>query len=132
MDHTPYDTGSILRLITRRFDLQTLPGIVRRDRALAAHGAPPMGDLTNALDLRAERCRRRRRYCGCGARRALGGCGSRRGLLGLHAQHFDVEYQQRIAGDCRVAASRRRRDRAERTSSTWRPASSAPALPASP
>jgi phospholipase C len=38
-------------LITRRFDLDVLPGITRRDQGLAAHGAPPMGDLTNALDL---------------------------------------------------------------------------------
>jgi acid phosphatase len=51
VDHTQYDTESILRLITRRFDLQVLPGIARRDAGLAAHGAPPMGDLTNALDL---------------------------------------------------------------------------------
>jgi len=28
-----------------------LPGITQRDAGLAAHGAPPMGDLTNALDL---------------------------------------------------------------------------------
>jgi phospholipase C len=40
-----------LRLIIRRFDLETLPGIVRRDRAIAAHGEAPLGDLTNALDL---------------------------------------------------------------------------------
>jgi acid phosphatase len=52
VDHTPYDTGSILRLLIRRFDLASLPGIARRDRALAEHGEPPMGDLTNALDLR--------------------------------------------------------------------------------
>jgi acid phosphatase len=52
VDHTQYDTESILRLITRRFDLPVLPGITRRDAALAAHGAPPMGDLTPALDLR--------------------------------------------------------------------------------
>ena len=52
VDHTPYDTASILRLITRRFDLEVLPGIAKRDSALAAHGAAPMGDLTNALDLR--------------------------------------------------------------------------------
>jgi acid phosphatase len=52
VDHTQYDTGSILRLITRRFDLAGLPGIAARDQALAAHGEPPMGDLTNALDLR--------------------------------------------------------------------------------
>jgi len=51
VDHTPYDTASILRLMTRRFDLEVLPGITRRDAALSAHGAPPMGDLTNALDL---------------------------------------------------------------------------------
>jgi acid phosphatase len=51
VDHTQYDTDSILRLITRRFDLEMLPGITLRDRALAAHGAPPMGDLTNALQL---------------------------------------------------------------------------------
>jgi len=51
VDHTQYDTESILRLITRRFDLAVLPGIARRDAALAAHGAPPMGDLSNALDL---------------------------------------------------------------------------------
>jgi acid phosphatase len=51
VDHTQYDTESILRLITRRFDLEVLPGITQRDAGLAAHGAPPMGDLTNALDL---------------------------------------------------------------------------------
>jgi acid phosphatase len=51
VDHTQYDTASILRLITRRFDLAVLPGVSLRDQSLAAHGAPPMGDLTNALDL---------------------------------------------------------------------------------
>ncbi len=51
VDHTPYDTASVLRLIIRRFDLETLPGIVARDRGLAEHGEPPLGDLTNALDL---------------------------------------------------------------------------------
>jgi acid phosphatase len=51
VDHTQYDTESILRLITRRFDLQTLAGITRRDAGLAAHAALPMGDLTNALEL---------------------------------------------------------------------------------
>jgi len=49
VDHTQYDTESILRLITRRFDLKTLPGIAERDRQLIAHGEKPMGDLTNAL-----------------------------------------------------------------------------------
>jgi acid phosphatase len=52
VDHTQYDTESILRLITRRFDLEVLPGITMRDKGLAAHGAPPMGDLTDALELR--------------------------------------------------------------------------------
>jgi acid phosphatase len=51
VDHTPYDTGSIMRLMIRRFGLDTLPGIERRDRALIEHGEPPMGDLTNALVL---------------------------------------------------------------------------------
>ncbi len=51
VDHTQYDTESILRLIIRRFDLANLPGIARRDQGLAEHGTPPMGDLTNALDL---------------------------------------------------------------------------------
>jgi acid phosphatase len=51
VDHTQYDTESILRLITRRFDLEVLPGIVQRDAALVSHGEPPMGDLTYALDL---------------------------------------------------------------------------------
>jgi len=40
VDHTLYDTTSILKLITRRFDLEPLPGV----RAA-------MGDLSNALDL---------------------------------------------------------------------------------
>ena len=52
VDHTQYDTESILRLMTRRFGLDVLPGITTRDQGLAAHGAPPMGDLTNALDLK--------------------------------------------------------------------------------
>ena len=44
-----YDTTSILRFITRRFELPMLPGIAVRDAALQAHGNPPMGDLTGAL-----------------------------------------------------------------------------------
>ena len=51
VDHTQYDTASILRLISRRFDLEPLPGITARDAALVAAGGQPMGDLTNALDL---------------------------------------------------------------------------------
>jgi len=51
VDHTTYDTASILRLIARRFDLDPLPGIAARDAAMKAAGAPPIGDLTNALSL---------------------------------------------------------------------------------
>jgi phospholipase C len=40
VDHTPYDTTSILKLITRRFGLEPLPGV-----------RPNTGDLTGALDL---------------------------------------------------------------------------------
>ena len=40
VDHTAYDTTSILKLIARRFDLEPLPGV--RERT---------GDLTGALDL---------------------------------------------------------------------------------
>jgi acid phosphatase len=50
VDHTLYDTTSILRLITRRFGLPMLAGLQIRDQALAAHGSPPLGDLTDALD----------------------------------------------------------------------------------
>jgi phospholipase C len=49
VDHTQYDTTSILRFITRRWSLPTLPGITRRDNALFSNGHPVMGDLTNAL-----------------------------------------------------------------------------------
>jgi len=51
VDHTQYDTGSILRLITRRYGLDTLPGLSRRSQALTSNGAQPMGDLTAALNL---------------------------------------------------------------------------------
>ena len=51
VDHTQYDTTSILRLITNRYSLPVLPGITRRDTALVNNGFPAMGDLTAALDL---------------------------------------------------------------------------------
>ena len=50
VDHTQYDTTSILRFITHRFSLPTLPGLASRDAALVANGGKAMGDLTNALD----------------------------------------------------------------------------------
>ncbi|OWQ90800.1 acid phosphatase [Roseateles aquatilis] len=51
VDHTQYDTASVLRLITRRFGLNVLPGLQKRDDALKAAGGSAMGDLTNALNL---------------------------------------------------------------------------------
>ncbi len=53
VDHTPMDTTSILRFITRRFELPTLHGITVRDEAVAPRNQPPLGDLTSALDLTA-------------------------------------------------------------------------------
>jgi phospholipase C len=49
VDHTLYDTTSIMRFITRRFELPVLPGLVTRDAALRANSHPPVGDLTDAL-----------------------------------------------------------------------------------
>ena len=40
VDHTAYDTTSILKFITRRFDLEPLPGVRAQ-----------MGDMTGAFDL---------------------------------------------------------------------------------
>jgi acid phosphatase len=51
VDHTQYDTASILRLITRTFGLDALPGVTARDKALTDNGGTAMGDLTKALDL---------------------------------------------------------------------------------
>ena len=50
VDHTLYDTTSILSLIIRRFALPMLPGLQSRNAAVAASGNPPLGDLTGALD----------------------------------------------------------------------------------
>jgi acid phosphatase len=49
VDKTQYDTGSILRFITRRWALEPLPGLIERDSALKAGGQPPMGDFSAAL-----------------------------------------------------------------------------------
>ena len=49
VDHTHYDTASILRLITRVFKLDTLNGIKQRDNEMLARNQTPFGDLTNAL-----------------------------------------------------------------------------------
>jgi acid phosphatase len=50
VDHTLYDTTSILRFITQRFDLPQLAGLKMRDDAMAAAGSGKLGDLTDALD----------------------------------------------------------------------------------
>jgi acid phosphatase len=50
IDHTQYDTASILRFITRTFGLETLPGLAQRDAALVKNGGVKMGDLTKSLD----------------------------------------------------------------------------------
>jgi acid phosphatase len=49
VDHTQYDTTSIVRFLTHRFNLPMLPGLEARDAALKANGSKPMGDLTRAL-----------------------------------------------------------------------------------
>ena len=49
VDHTLYDTTSILRFLTRRFALPELAGLKRRDAAIAKAGEPKLGDLTGAL-----------------------------------------------------------------------------------
>jgi acid phosphatase len=51
VDHTVYDTNSILRFISRVHDLAPLDGVASRDRAFAANGQAPLGDLTKSLDL---------------------------------------------------------------------------------
>lgn len=52
VDHTVYDTASILRLITRVFQLEKLDGLKLRDDAMIARGQKPMGDLSNALQFK--------------------------------------------------------------------------------
>jgi acid phosphatase len=51
VDHTQYDTTSILKLITERYQLPTLPGLAQRETALSANNGAGLGDFTNALDL---------------------------------------------------------------------------------
>jgi len=52
VDHTLYDTTSILRFITNKWKLPVLQGLAECDKALAAHHEPKLGDLTGALVLR--------------------------------------------------------------------------------
>ncbi len=50
VDHNVYDTGSILRFISRRFGLEKLPGLAERERTMQAASGVVPGDLTAALD----------------------------------------------------------------------------------
>ncbi len=52
VDHSFYDTTSILRFITRLHDLPLLHGLKVRNEAFAANHATPPGDLTGALSFR--------------------------------------------------------------------------------
>ena len=51
VDHTQYDTGSILRLIDKRFGITPLPGLAARDAALAANGETRDGRSHERLDV---------------------------------------------------------------------------------
>jgi phospholipase C len=51
VDHTQYDTTSILKLITERWSLPELSGLQKRDDSLIANGGVRNGDLTGALRL---------------------------------------------------------------------------------
>ncbi|HAT32913.1 MAG TPA: acid phosphatase, partial [Janthinobacterium sp.] len=52
VEHSFYDTTSILRLITRLHELPLLEGLALRNAAFAARGALPPGDLTATLSFR--------------------------------------------------------------------------------
>ena len=51
VDHTFYDTNSILRLIDRVHGLAPLHGVAARNQAFIERDEAPPGDLTGALDL---------------------------------------------------------------------------------
>ncbi|SDC59608.1 acid phosphatase [Paraburkholderia lycopersici] len=51
VDHTFYDTVSILRFISRVHGLAPIDGVAARDQAFVSRGQTPPGDLTAALDL---------------------------------------------------------------------------------
>ena len=51
VEHTVYDTGSILRFITRRFALEKLPGLQLREQEMLRREGFAPGDLAEALAL---------------------------------------------------------------------------------
>ena len=66
VDHTQYDTTSILRFITRRFDLPVLPGIDRARRGAQGERQPADGRSDQRADV-CQYCDRLKRI-GCTAR----------------------------------------------------------------
>jgi len=51
VEHTVYDTGSILRFLTRRFGLEKLPGLQLREDGMRRNEGFAPGDLTEALTI---------------------------------------------------------------------------------
>jgi len=51
VEHTVYDTGSIMRFLTRRFALEKLPGLEMREREMMRREGFAPGDLTEALTI---------------------------------------------------------------------------------
>jgi acid phosphatase len=49
VEHTVYDTGSIARLLTRRFSLEKLPGLALREQEMRRNAGVTPGDLTELL-----------------------------------------------------------------------------------
>jgi acid phosphatase len=49
VEHTVYDTGSIARLLTRRFNLEKLPGLAARELEMRRNTRFTPGDLTEPL-----------------------------------------------------------------------------------
>jgi len=50
VDHTLYDTTSVIRFLTKRFNLPVLEGLKQRDREMLRASHVRIGDLTNALE----------------------------------------------------------------------------------
>jgi acid phosphatase len=51
VEHSVYDTGSIMRFLNRRFGLEILPGVEMRDQGMLAQEGFAPGDLTEALNV---------------------------------------------------------------------------------
>jgi acid phosphatase len=51
VDHTQYDSASLLRFVINKFNLTPLKGITLRDESLKQNGFVPMGDLSDSLNL---------------------------------------------------------------------------------